>query len=277
MSLRYALLALLAEGEAHGYRLRQGARRRGSGPCWHPNIGQVYQLLHELERRGWIVHRRRAPVPPVRAGSSASRRAASARCGLARAPAGLAATAARRDLRAPAGRRTPRHRRGPGPGRPPRGGVPALPRPARGAGGRASGSMARELAHEAALAHAHAHLRWLARCRRGPGAPRRRCRVVTPCDATSWRASGSSARARWRRAIAPSWKTTARATSSGGDRGGARVEHAELHPALDRLAAEPPGSRPAAKSVPPTLWMSIVMTRTPCAGHLARAASAPTP
>jgi hypothetical protein len=28
-----------------------------------------------------------------------------------------------------------------------------------------AGSMTRELAHEAALAHAHAHLRWLARCR----------------------------------------------------------------------------------------------------------------
>src|SRR5439155_694536 len=27
------------------------------GPFWHPNIGQVYQLLHELERRGLVVRR----------------------------------------------------------------------------------------------------------------------------------------------------------------------------------------------------------------------------
>src|SRR5437879_4678000 len=37
------------------------AGRRGGagriGPFWHPNIGQVYQLLHELERRGLVVRR----------------------------------------------------------------------------------------------------------------------------------------------------------------------------------------------------------------------------
>ena len=27
------------------------------GPFWHPNIGQVYQLLHELERRGLVARR----------------------------------------------------------------------------------------------------------------------------------------------------------------------------------------------------------------------------
>ena len=50
MHLRYALLALLGEGEAHGYELLKRFNRR-IGPFWHPNIGQVYQLLHELERR----------------------------------------------------------------------------------------------------------------------------------------------------------------------------------------------------------------------------------
>ena len=51
MHLRYALLALLAEGEAHGYELLKRFDRR-LGPFWHPNIGQVYQLLHELDARG---------------------------------------------------------------------------------------------------------------------------------------------------------------------------------------------------------------------------------
>src|SRR5947207_7422097 len=56
MHLRYALLALLGEGEAHGYELLKRFNRR-IGPFWHPNIGQVYQLLHELERRGRVVRR----------------------------------------------------------------------------------------------------------------------------------------------------------------------------------------------------------------------------
>jgi len=56
MHLRYALLALLAEGEAHGYRLLKLFNDR-LGPFWHPNIGQVYQLLHELERRGLVARR----------------------------------------------------------------------------------------------------------------------------------------------------------------------------------------------------------------------------
>jgi DNA-binding PadR family transcriptional regulator len=51
MHLRYALLALLADGEAHGYEILKRFDRR-LGPYWHPNIGQVYQLLHELEARG---------------------------------------------------------------------------------------------------------------------------------------------------------------------------------------------------------------------------------
>ena len=40
MHLRYALLALLGEGEAHGYELLKRFNRR-IGPFWHPNIGQV--------------------------------------------------------------------------------------------------------------------------------------------------------------------------------------------------------------------------------------------
>src|SRR5262249_14014625 len=56
MHLKYALLALLTEGEAHGYQLLKLFAQR-LGPFWHPNIGQVYQLLHELERRGLVAHR----------------------------------------------------------------------------------------------------------------------------------------------------------------------------------------------------------------------------
>ena len=40
MHLRYALLALLGESEAHGYELLKRFNRR-IGPFWHPNIGQV--------------------------------------------------------------------------------------------------------------------------------------------------------------------------------------------------------------------------------------------
>jgi DNA-binding PadR family transcriptional regulator len=56
MHLRYALMALLGEGEAHGYALRKRFTQR-VGPFWHPNIGQVYQVLHELERRGYVTCR----------------------------------------------------------------------------------------------------------------------------------------------------------------------------------------------------------------------------
>ena len=56
MHLRWALMAMLAEGEAHGYALRKRFTDR-VGPFWHPNIGQVYQVLHELERRGYVTRR----------------------------------------------------------------------------------------------------------------------------------------------------------------------------------------------------------------------------
>ena len=61
MHLRYALLALLSEGEAHGYQLLKLFTQR-LGPFWHPNIGQIYQLLHELERRGACVTPRSRPT-----------------------------------------------------------------------------------------------------------------------------------------------------------------------------------------------------------------------
>lgn len=56
MALRYALLALLGEGEAHGYQLVKQFTAQ-LGPFWHPNVGQVYQLLRDLERQGLVVRR----------------------------------------------------------------------------------------------------------------------------------------------------------------------------------------------------------------------------
>lgn len=65
MHLRYALLALLGDGESHGYELLKRFNER-LGPLWHPNIGQVYQLLHELERRNLVVRRDEACGTRVR-------------------------------------------------------------------------------------------------------------------------------------------------------------------------------------------------------------------
>jgi PadR family transcriptional regulator AphA len=65
MQLRYALLAMLGEREGHGYELLKRFRAR-VGPFWHPNIGQVYQLLHELAGRGLVVCRDEPGAPRLR-------------------------------------------------------------------------------------------------------------------------------------------------------------------------------------------------------------------
>ena len=171
MSLRYALLALLAEGESHGYRLVKELAAR-LGPCWHPNVGQIYQLLHELERRGWIVHRMEAGGARVRRLFRLTARGdRSLRTWLGRRPGWPApmrdeifvrVLAAERlgapAVRAQVDRHEEEYRRY----------LALLEEQAAGA----PGSVARELAHEAALAHAHAHLRWLARCREVLARPR---------------------------------------------------------------------------------------------------------
>jgi DNA-binding PadR family transcriptional regulator len=52
--MRYALLALLAEGSTHGYELKQ-AFERLFGPVWPPiNVGQIYTTLGRLERDGLV-------------------------------------------------------------------------------------------------------------------------------------------------------------------------------------------------------------------------------
>ena len=53
MSIRHALLALLADGPQYGLRLREEFETR-TGEVWPLNVGQVYQTLRRLERDGLI-------------------------------------------------------------------------------------------------------------------------------------------------------------------------------------------------------------------------------
>lgn len=53
MSVRFGLLALLAEAPTHGYQLKTAFERR-TGGSWALNIGQVYTTLQRLERDGLV-------------------------------------------------------------------------------------------------------------------------------------------------------------------------------------------------------------------------------
>lgn len=53
MSVRFGLLALLAEAPTHGYQLKTAFERR-TGGSWAINIGQVYTTLQRLERDGLV-------------------------------------------------------------------------------------------------------------------------------------------------------------------------------------------------------------------------------
>jgi DNA-binding PadR family transcriptional regulator len=164
MSLRYALLALLAEGEAHGYQLLKRFTAR-LGPFWHPNVGQIYQVLHELERRGLIARRDEPRGTRARRHFRLTARGERALRGwLARRPAWppplrdeifvrfLAAERHGADaVRAQVDRQEEEYRR--------------YLAQIREQGARAGTSVTRRLAHEAALGQAEAHLRWLAWCR----------------------------------------------------------------------------------------------------------------
>ena len=164
MHLRYALLALLGESEAHGYELLQRFNRR-IGPFWHPNIGQVYQLLHELERRGFVARRDEGAGSRARRVFRLTPRGERALgTWLTRRPAWPAPLREEILVRLLAAER----------------GGPAavlaqLERQeveyhrylslVREQAARPDASVTRRLAHEAALGQAEAHLRWLARCR----------------------------------------------------------------------------------------------------------------
>jgi DNA-binding PadR family transcriptional regulator len=159
MSLRYALLALLAEGEAHGYQLMKLFSAR-LGPLWHPNVGQVYQLLRRLVAR----HDEPQGTRGRRHFRLTPRGERTLRAWLARRPGWpapireeifvrfLAAERHGADaVRAQVDRQEEEYRR-----------YLALVHEQATCG---DASMTRRLAHEAALAHAEANLRWLARCR----------------------------------------------------------------------------------------------------------------
>jgi DNA-binding PadR family transcriptional regulator len=164
MSLRYALLALLAEGEAHGYQLVKRFTAR-LGPLWHPNIGQVYQLLRDLEQRRLIARRDEQGGRRSRRFFRLTPRGERAlRAWLGRRPGWpapirdeifvrfLAAERHGTDaVRAQVDRQEEEYRR-----------YLAL---VHEQAARDDASMTSRLAHEAALAHAEANLRWLARCR----------------------------------------------------------------------------------------------------------------
>lgn len=51
--LPYAILTLLRDGADHGYRLKQRLDVL-LAPMWQVNIGQVYQVLDRLRRKGWV-------------------------------------------------------------------------------------------------------------------------------------------------------------------------------------------------------------------------------
>lgn len=53
MSVRHALLALLAEKPRYGLQLRQEFEAR-TGEVWPLNVGQVYTTLQRLERDGFV-------------------------------------------------------------------------------------------------------------------------------------------------------------------------------------------------------------------------------
>ena len=53
MSIRHAVLALLAEGPKYGLKLRQEFEER-TGEVWPLNVGQVYTTLQRLERDGLV-------------------------------------------------------------------------------------------------------------------------------------------------------------------------------------------------------------------------------
>jgi DNA-binding PadR family transcriptional regulator len=53
MSVRYGILALLAEAPSHGYQLKSAFERR-TGNQWLLNIGQVYTTIQRLEQKGLV-------------------------------------------------------------------------------------------------------------------------------------------------------------------------------------------------------------------------------
>jgi DNA-binding PadR family transcriptional regulator len=59
MSIKYAILGILAEGNLHGYDLKSSFDEK-VGEFWSLNYGQIYSTLDRLEKDGLVTHDREA-------------------------------------------------------------------------------------------------------------------------------------------------------------------------------------------------------------------------
>jgi DNA-binding PadR family transcriptional regulator len=59
MSIKYAILGILAEGDLHGYELKSNFDDK-VGDFWSLNYGQIYSTLDRLEKEELVTHDRQA-------------------------------------------------------------------------------------------------------------------------------------------------------------------------------------------------------------------------
>jgi DNA-binding PadR family transcriptional regulator len=59
MSIKYAILGILSEGDLHGYELKADFDAK-VGEFWSLNFGQIYSTLDRLEKDGLVSHDRQA-------------------------------------------------------------------------------------------------------------------------------------------------------------------------------------------------------------------------
>lgn len=71
MSVRNGLLALLADGNHHGYELKKELEER-TGALWELNVGQVYTTLGRLERDGLVAEVNGAATAGDRSGGGSN-------------------------------------------------------------------------------------------------------------------------------------------------------------------------------------------------------------
>ncbi len=59
MSVKYAMLGILAEGDLHGYELKSSFDEK-VGEFWSLNYGQIYTTLDRLEKEELVTHDRQS-------------------------------------------------------------------------------------------------------------------------------------------------------------------------------------------------------------------------
>jgi DNA-binding PadR family transcriptional regulator len=59
MSIKYAILGILAEKDQHGYEIKAGFDAK-IGEFWSLNFGQIYSTLDRLEKDGLVTHDRQS-------------------------------------------------------------------------------------------------------------------------------------------------------------------------------------------------------------------------